>query len=83
MKQNTSSSVVTSAAWEVAGKSGGALVSTIVTGKISSSVTATVGGAEVSHVVTAGDLGAVVAGVEVLVVSRTAASGVGWRSEVV
>lgn len=83
VEQNISSSVVTSAAWEVDGKSGGALVSTTVTGKISFSVPAMVGGAEVSPVVTAGDSGAVVAGGRGLVVSRTVVSGVGWRSEVV
>lgn len=77
-----SSSVVTSAAWEMVGKSGGALVSTTVTGKISSSVPAMVGGAEVSPAVIAEDSGAVVAGGRGLLVSRTVVSGVGWRSEV-
>lgn len=77
-----STSVVTSAAWEVVGKSGGALVSTIVTGNTSLSVTAVVEGAEVSHVVTAGDSVAVVSGGGLLVVSKTSVSGVGWRSEV-
>lgn len=76
-----SSSVVTSAAWEAVGKSGGELVSTIVTGKIYS-VPAIVEGAEVSPAVTAGDSGAMVSGGRVLVASRTVVSGAGWRSEV-
>lgn len=81
VKQNMSSSVVTATPWEV-GNSGGALVSTTVTGKISFSVTAVIGGAEVSHVVTAGDSVAVAAGGRVLDVSRISVSGVGCRSEV-
>lgn len=82
VEQDTTSSVVTSAAGEVVGKSGGALVSTTVSGKISFSVPAIVGGAEVSPVLIAGISGAVVSGGRVLFVSRTAVSAVGCTSEV-
>lgn len=82
VEQDTTSSVVTSAAGEVVGKSGGALVSTTVSGKISFSVPAIVGGAEVSPVLIAGISGAVVSGGRVLFVSRTTVSAVGCTSEV-
>lgn len=71
-----SSSVLASAAWKSVEKSGGALVVTIVSGKISFAVTANVGGRVVSGVISAGDSVVVVVALGTVVVRRTAVSAV-------